>query len=486
MKQEILKRGAIGVAGILLAIGIFIGWKIVSTGEEIHIENPSAKNTFENITSILPGNERETLSGEENKRVNILLLGRAGEKYPGKHLTDTVILVSIDTEGHRAGFLSLPRDLYTPIPGTDLYTKLNSLYQYGLSEGSQGEIVRQAVEDITGVDIPYFISLDFDGFERVIDDLGGIKIYSERDIFDTRYPGKNYSYETFELSKGWHELDGKTALKYARERHSDPEGDFGRAKRQQEIIKAAQEKAFSTQTYLNAFTLSRLLDTLGDSVRTNLSIAEIASLGELAKTTDLRNASTAIIDAWKKESLLRVSHIQVGEARAFILVPRTGNWNEIREVARNIFDQTDLQKRKAAIAEEAPTIRIITTSKHFADAKKFSRAIQSSLDIETPLSVEILPTLEKSDKNAIIDHTDTKKPYALDTLIKSFDLEKLPRESMPEAPRSRKNQEADFTIVFRDNATETPLSEMTQGEKDDTIVKPEEEFSDFLAPQKKK
>lgn len=484
MSGSSAKKSAI-IIGMLLSAGIvFLGWKFFAVSERIHIENPSARGTYENLSSILPGGEREKLRGEDEGRINILLLGRAGEKYPGKHLTDTVMLASIDTKEHRAGFLSLPRDLYAPIPGTNLYTKLNSLYQYGLSSGDDADIVRRAVEHMTGVDVPYFISLDFDGFERIIDDLGGVKIYSERDIRDTRYPGKNYSYETFELSAGWHELDGKTALKYARERHSDPEGDFGRAKRQQQIIKAAQEKAFSAKTYLNAFTITRLFETLGDSVRTNLSIAEIASLAELGKTTDLRNASTVVVDAWRKESLLRVSHVEVSGVRAFILVPRTGNWSEIREVSAHIFDQEDIRKRTEQVALEAPSILVISRPEDASKAAAFARTVKGALGSGLDVDTAISPTLEKSVKSAIMDRTSLGKPYSFDSLLRTFGLEKS-AASVPTDVRNTAISKADFVILYGESPIDTPVSETTLDETDGDGAGIQDEFSDFLEPQKR-
>lgn len=480
-----VKQSAYIIGLLLLAGSAFLGWRFFATSERIHIENPSTGGNLEHLVSILPGNERVRLRGEDDERINILLLGRAGEKYPGKHLTDTVMLASIDTREHRAGFLSLPRDLYAPIPGTDLYTKLNSLYQYGLSSDEGADIVLRAVENITGLDIPYFVSIDFDGFERIIDDLGGVRIYSERDIHDTRYPGKNYSYETFDLPLGWHELDGKTALKYARERHSDPEGDFGRAKRQQEIIKAAQEKAFSAKTYLNAFTVNRLLGTLGDSVRTNLTLAEIASLAEIGRTTDLRNASTVVIDAWRKESLLRVSHVEVAGVRAFILVPRTGTWNEVREIAAGLFEEEELRKRRERAAGESPHVLVVSRPEDVAAARSFATRAQESLGSTERFDIVVSRMLEKSTGSVIMDRTSLGKPYTLDSLLSGFDLEQSAGAVLPADIRAADLALADFVILYGENLAETPVSERTLGETGDGKDAEQDGFSDFLEPQPK-
>jgi LCP family protein required for cell wall assembly len=467
---------------IFLIIAGFLGWRFLQTADRIHIENDSSKTSFENIFSLLPGKEREKLRGEDTDRINILLLGRAGEKYPGKNLTDTVMLASIDTETRRVGFLSLPRDLFVPIPETDLATKLNSLYQYGLSRGDGANAVIATVEHVTGQTIPYFVILDFDGFERIIDDLGGIRIENMRDIRDTRYPGKNYSYETFELSAGWHDLDGATALKYARERHSDPEGDFGRAKRQQEIIKAAQEKAFSATTYLNALTLDRLLRTLGESVRTNLSVAEMVSLAELGRTTDLRNASTAIIDAWKRESLLRVSHIDVSGTRAFILVPRIGDWSEIRDIAENIFDQNALRERQERVSNERPDILLVSRPEHATETSVFARTLASSFtgaSIRTKTSASLTKTTE----SAIMDMTSLRKPYSLDALLKITAAEKT--DFIPQDVRTIGSAKADtdFIAVLGEDFFGRTFSETTLDETGKATTGVDDVFSDFLEPQ---
>lgn len=475
----------ITIVSLSVIVAGFLAWRFFETAGQIHIENDASRTNFENISSLLPGQEREKLEGEDTGRINILLLGRAGEHYPGKNLTDTVMIASVDTETRKVGFLSLPRDLFVPIPGTDLSTKLNSLYQYGLARGDGADAILSSVEHVTGIDIPYFIILDFDGFEKIIDDLGGIKVYSERNLLDTRYPGKNYSYETFELSAGWHELDGATALKYARERHSDPEGDFGRAKRQQEIIKAAQEKAFSTTTYLNIVTLDRLLRTLGESIRTNLSIAEIASLAELGKTIDLHNASTVVVDAWKKESLLRVDHIEVGPVRAFILVPRTGNWNEIRDLASNIFDQETARKRRERIAEEQPRILFLSRPEHTVETGALSRTLSASFP-GSLIRVGTSATLAKTGGNGIMDMTSLRKPYSLDELIRLLDAEKvseIPKDVRETGPPK---DSPDLVVVLGEDFFDRTISETTLGDSGGDATAAENGFSDFLEPQPKK
>lgn len=471
------KHIAVAIASVLTIALSLLGWRLLRTAEKIHVDNASSHGVFENLSSVLPGGQRETLEGEDTGRVNILLLGRAGESHPGKNLTDTVMLASIDVRERRAAFLSIPRDLFVPIPDTDLSTKLNSLYQYGLDRGNGAETLVREVEDITGQKIPYYVALDFDGFEKVIDDVGGVSVYSERDILDARYPGKNYSYETFQLSSGWHTLDGATALKYARERHDDPEGDFGRAKRQQQIIKAFQEKALSIRTYLDPFTANRLLGTLGDSVRTNLTMSRIASLIDLSKTTDLRNASSAVVDAWRKESLLRVSHVDMNGIQAFVLVPRTGNWNEVRDLAANIFRKEELDRKRAEMESEAASVLILADPEDASAANRFATTLRDAIPAEN-IRVATEKDFDRPEKSEVFDGTGLGKPFTLDSLLGAFSLTK--RTGSPILPA--KEKEADFVVLFGNDLKEHPLPETSLG-SDSAALDEEDSFSGYFTPQ---
>ncbi len=279
------------------------------------------------------------LRGKNRGQINILLLGIAGKGKAGTNLTDTIMIMSINLKKQKIALLSLPRDFYYNNQKYQKGAKINSLYQIGINEEKGVKYIKEAVEDVTYLPIDYYFILDFAGFEKAIDEIGGIDVYAERDYYDTRYPGPNYSYETFSLEKGWHHLDGATALKYARERHSDPEGDFGRAKRQQQVIQAVKNKFFSQKHWLNVFTLNKILGTLENNLKTNISLDEIDDFVFLAYHLDTQNIINKVIDAWKPDSLLRVDHIEMGGVRAFVLVPKKGyqDYSEIRKLAKDLF-----------------------------------------------------------------------------------------------------------------------------------------------------
>ena len=408
---------------------IFFSWKIHSTSKKIIITNDNNSSFVSSLKSIVAPiitNKREELKGEEKNRINILLLGAAGEGKAGKNLTDTIMIMSINTQTKKLALLSLPRDLYVKIPETKSYSKINSLYQYGLSNNEGVETVKKSVEEITGLDINYYLIINYDGFKKVIDDLGGVNVYVERDIYDTRFPGSNFSYETFKLEKGLHKMDGETALKFVRERHNDPEGDFGRAKRQQNMIQAGKSKFFSFRTLLNVFALNKILDDLGNNVKTDIQIDEIEGLLAISREVDSQNITNAVADAWEKDSLLKVSHVFYGNIRAFILVPRVGNWSEIQELSENIFDLDAIRRKEAEIEKENVKITVINQSSDRQLASKIRDLLESKMKFKSVI-VKSPPTPDIREETAVYDRTGKNKIFSLNEIIK-----KLPARLPPE------------------------------------------------------
>lgn len=420
------KKIILSILASLLIIGTcfaaFFLWKTYATTKKMNDTGKKTSLTQDVKTilaPIIPTENKYLLDGEQVGRVNILLLGAAGEHKPGGNLTDTVMIMSIDTKNKKVAMLSLPRDLYVSVGSSNSFTKINSLYKISLNAGKGTDLIKESVEKITGLTINYYVAVDFDAFEKIIDNIGGINVMAERDIYDPTYPGPNYSYETFSLKKGFQKLDGKTALKYVRERHDDPEGDFGRAKRQQQVIQAVKSKLFSMQTLFNVVALSSVLDTLGDNIKTNMSFNDLERFIGLAKTVDTQNINNVVVDAWKPESLLKVSHVMLGDARAFILVPRVGNYSEIKDVALNIFDQAELKKRHEEIINENASITIVNNSGDKELANKVKKLLSEKLNIK---NIKIIPAsfTNIQSKTTISSNSQSEKIFTLDELIKKL------------------------------------------------------------------
>lgn len=465
---------------IALTGGTFFIFKLNSLSQKISIENSTSTKTpiLETISDIskIAVETRNTLRGEETGRVNILLLGMAGKGKPGGELTDTIMIASLDIQNNKVALLSLPRDLYASVPDSRYSAKINSLYKYGLNNDQGIEPLKKTLEKITDLKIDYYLILNFSGFEKFIDDIDGINVQVERDIYDPTYPGPNYSYETFELKKGFHTLDGATALKYARERHADPEGDFGRAKRQQQVLQSAKNKVFSTKTLLNPFAVSKMMDTLGDNLKTDLSLEEIDSLIKLSKNLDTQNINNAVIDAWKEDSLLKVSHIFYENSRAFILVPRAGNYSEIQDLAKNIFDLKILEKRKTAIREEDAEIALIDLTGRYETYSEIEKLLKKRLGFENIQKIKKISEENKS--QTILFDLSGQKPFSVDELIKKIPARiNSENQAIVSALNKEENKiEYDIIIILGEDLNEIyhyqedSMEDLKQAEADEEML----------------
>lgn len=450
-KKNNVKKKLLIIAVSVLLVAIFswmlyFGWKLHSVSKKINIENENSVSLGKDIKSVVSNiltARHKVLKGEEEGRINILLLGAAGEGNPGKNLTDTIMVMSINTKTKKVALLSLPRDLYVNVPGSSYYTKINSVYQYGINNNQGAEPIKKVAEEVTGLEIQYFLILDFEGFKKIIDDLEGINVFVEKDIYDSRYPGPNYSYETFEIKKGLHAMDGDTALKYVRERHADSEGDFGRAKRQQQTIQATKNKMFSLQTFLNVFTLNDILNTLGNHIETNIQFDEIESFIYWSKQVDSQNIANKVVDAWKKESLLKVSHVYYENTRVFILVPRVGNYSETHDLAQNIFDLDKIQKRQEEIEKEKASLVLINESGNKNLEFKIKSLLEEKINLK---NIKIISSRNKTVRRQTIvcDNTAGKKVFTLDELLK-----KLPASLTSDQDNMiSTNNNSDFIVIL--------------------------------------
>jgi LCP family protein required for cell wall assembly len=452
--------------GMAIILGVFVGGGVVFVRIDRAIStisvvpssssNPSVLGV---ARAVLSSQDGEMLRGEELGRVNILLLGKTGKGYPGKDLTDTIMVASVDVNNRRFAMLSIPRDTYIPL-SDGVFSKINTIYASTKDANDSFLGIRDAVSTVTGLPIHYVVLADYDGFKQVVDAVGGVHVMVDRDIYDTRFPGPHYSYETFSLSKGFHKLDGETALKYVRERHSDPLGDFGRAARQQQVIQSLRDAVMSAQTFLNPIAVSKLLESLEENIRTDIPIEALPRVIALAKETDLVNVETVVLDAWKPESLLRVSHMYTKNGqRMFTLVPRVGTFEEIHEVSERIFDLSYLANRLEKIKkEEAGVVVRYENSRDRLVAETFAQIL---LDAGFSRVITTLDSGESREITTVSDNTEKKKPYALDEIIRLSGAKILPEEE----EFSRSEESYDFVIT---------IGEDIRKRYDREIISPEE------------
>ncbi len=413
-----------GVALIILGLVVFVSVKTYLTTQRVALppthdttahqrDATVSQHTTQNTPSVA-----DTLARDADGITTILLLGV--DKRPasegGAQRTDTIMLARIHRQRGKIALLSLPRDLYvydTPQGGA----KINALYDRGLRDGKGAQYIVRAVERVTGVRIHYVIAANFAAFTAVVDALGGINVLVERPINDTRYPGPNYSYETFTLAAGLQHLDGATALKYVRSRHDDPDGDFGRAKRQQQVLQAIKNKAFSIGTFTNVRRINALLNAIGDNLRTDLRVRDIHALITLLTKVDTQNIVTVVVDAWRADSLLRATHV----GRAFALVPRAGrtNYTEIHTLAEEIFDLPARARLQQEVRREAPRIVIKRAGASRETAQRVRATIMHTIGAK--YDIPIIATQQRTTTHAAItDMSSGTKPFTLTALRRAL------------------------------------------------------------------
>ncbi len=284
----------------------------------------------------LIGSPDRQITGEPDDRINVLVLGMGGEGHDGPLLTDTIMVASIRPSDRKVALLSIPRDLVVPLPGAG-WRKINAANAFGELEvpGRGADFSRTALEGLLGLDIPYYVRLDFRGFEKIVDDVGGIDVYVDRSFTDSSYPTDHYGYQVVAFKKGWQHMSGADALEYVRSRHgNNGEGsDFARAARQQKVLAALKDKLFSFSTLRNPAKISNLLAELQSDISTNLQVGEILRLAKMGQGIDPADVIHKVIDDSPGSPL--VASVLNG---AFVLVPRNDDWGKLRDIAADIFN----------------------------------------------------------------------------------------------------------------------------------------------------
>lgn len=310
---------------------------------------------------------------DPNKPINILLLGIGGGNHDGPLLTDTIIFASIDTSSKSATLISIPRDLWVP----DLKGKVNRAYSDGESveEGSGLLLAKAAIQKVVGQPVDYVIRIDFSGFEKGIDALGGIDVDVERSFDDYEYPvaGKETDlcgnkeedlpqlatassqldafpcrYMHIHFEKGMQHMDGQKALQFVRSRHAiGPEGtDFARSKRQEKVIQAVRNNLLSAGTLLNPGKLSDLYSIVEDSIHTDISQNQIGDFTALAPKLKDVKIKSAVLDqgniAEGRIGLLTTPTSLSEYGSQWVLIPKAGNgnFNQIHEYVVCVLKNT--------------------------------------------------------------------------------------------------------------------------------------------------
>lgn len=369
------------VLGLLIALAIFL---TTLSGSSV-------------INFIISG----TSLNSDNGRLNVLLLGMAGGTHDGATLTDTILVASYSLKTKQLQVISIPRDLWLP----SLQSKANAIYQIGILQKNGLNLAKTVMGNVVGLPIHYGLRIDFHGFVEIVDALGGIDIDIAKTFDDYNYPiagkendlcgyieeerdfsedeakklnieagkrkvfispegqiatdsaqedkGAKYfacRYEHIHFDKGVTAMDGETALKYVRSRHgTNGEGsDFARSARQEKVIAAVRSKILSLETLTNPQRVSDIINTLGKSIDTDISLNDAAEFYKLSK--DLVKTYSIILD---DSVLFNPSPADYGGA--YVLVSQDDDFSTIHEYIIRVFSEDEKAYEQEQASSSART-----------------------------------------------------------------------------------------------------------------------------------
>lgn len=328
----------------------------------------------------------------EQGMVNILLLGIGGGAHDGPNLTDTIILASLDPKKNTVNLISIPRDLYIPA----LKGKINRVYSDGEEKGKGNGIllVKSAINSVTGIKPDYAVVIDFSGFVKLVDLLGGIEVIVKNPLTDYEYPVTGLEnelcgyeedgiasfsaqistgsatepeifpcrYETLHVDAGEVHMDGELALKFVRSRHAiGEEGtDFARSARQQAVINAVRTKVLSLGTLTNPVRIFGIIDILTDHIKMDIAENEIDDFIKLAQKMKDARITNYVLDMGDERSsrpgLLIHPDISAEYGFQWVLAPRLGrdDFSEIKEYIMCIILGKNCEVTERAVIVSEP------------------------------------------------------------------------------------------------------------------------------------
>lgn len=361
---------------------------------------------------------------ETDGRTNILFLGMGGTSHPGGTLSDSIIILSIKTADKKAAMISIPRDLQVSVSGYG-NQKINAAFADGYSSymskncntknaakckddalAAGAKLSAETVSKTFNLPIHYTASVEFTGFEQIIDQLGGIDVYVDKALVDKNFPADNMKdFVTFKVAAGNQHFDGKTALKYARSREST--SDFDRAARQQKIIAATKDKALKSGLTTNPKKLLDIIDSLSSSVRTDMSPAELKSLIAIMGDIPSDGLISKVLSNTPDGDLVDFTD---PADKLYYLKPKDGNFLHIQDEIKNIFSVSGSAVLATAKIETPAKIEILNSTKTAGLAATVSKELQSETLVQI---VTVGNSTEVLDKTVIYDYSDNAKKDAI-------------------------------------------------------------------------
>lgn len=343
--KKIFKRTFLIILTLAIIAGGWIGWKFVSNSAKIF----GWGNLFGWFHST-------KLDGEDQGRVTILMAGNSADDpgHSGAGLTDSIMLVSMDTKTNKAFLLSIPRDLYVNIPNHG-YAKINETYQDGESDnfaesgyakGGMG-LLEKVIAENFGITSNYYALVNYSALRDAVNAVGGIDVNIQSSNPNGLYdpsPDLSTGQPLVDLTNGMHTLNGQQALNLARARgdsygaYGFARGDFDRTDHQRQILIALKDKASGLSTLSNPLKLGELFDSFGNNVKTDLTLAQARRAYALVKKVPSSDITSAALNNGQDRTLLKSYTTEYGQSA---LIPAAGldDYSDIQAYVKELTAQ---------------------------------------------------------------------------------------------------------------------------------------------------
>jgi LCP family protein required for cell wall assembly len=442
--KRIIKRSAMVAGALVLLAGMWFGFKFYKDIANI----TGNKNPLSLLGVFKPAPLRN-----QDGRVNMLVAGNSADDagHNGGNLTDSIMVLSLNTKNNTALMLSIPRDLWVDIPGVG-YSKINAAYPNGGMD-----TLKQAVEDNLGLTIDYQALVNYGAFKDLVDAIGSINITVEssdpRGIYD---PSLDYtSRRCCALAKypnGPVTLNGKQALNLARARgdaygsYGYAQSDFTRTMYQRKMLVAIKDKASQKSVIANPFKVAGLVDAVGKNIKTDLQVNEIETLYTYMKKVDDTKIDSYNINTLKGENATMLANYTSPEGQS-ALIPAAGldDFSDIRAQIQKILTADAVTK------EGAVTVVLNGTDTVGLAMNQENKLIAKGMDV----SIGDAPATQAT--TTIIDNSQGKKPNTLAYLKKHYKA-----TVVTDASLTRAYPGADFILILGQSASPSTGKTSTQ------------------------
>jgi LCP family protein required for cell wall assembly len=443
----------------LLVVGfVFGGWY----GSRLigNLDKVFHGNVFSDVHALFSNTK---LKGEDQGRVNILLAGDSADdpNHGGAQLTDSIMVVSIDTKTHTGFMLSIPRDLWVNIPGWS-HQKINAandvanFSQAGYPKGGMGQL-EQIVQTNLSIPIDYYALINYTAFKDSVNSVGGITINIQspdpRGLYDPNIAKVDGG--PLKLPNGIVNLNGQTALNLARARgdpcscghieYGFPQSDYNRTQHQRQMLTALAQKAQSVGVLANPIKVSQLFNSFGNNIATDLNLQDVLRFIQITKGMNVSSLQPLALSNSGQHALLTGYLAPDGE-EAFIPTEGIDNFGQIQQYYQQLTSGSPVVK-------EAPSVVVLNAGGVTGLAHKEASMLQSK-------GFNVIGAADASSQypnSLIVDLSNGQKPASKQLLQTIFTRNTTTTTSITSSTEASEAQgyNANFVVILGQNTIST-------------------------------